>query len=440
MKNILKYTVVFCITFLSLCLLLFVTAKIPKSAILENLKESTNAFKTRFEINELVKRRDYTFTHPYADAMLLNIIMCTDTEEPVKSVLEAKYYSKYEDKHISYDFNNMIENNVSGNTEYLRYWHGQISILRPLLIFFNLSEIYIINNIIFWSLIIALIIILIKKKHISLLISFLIGLIMCAAPIIPLCLEYSAMFHIMLIVSIIIVLIESKTKNLGIIFFITGIITNYFDFLSTEIITVFVPIIFLLGIRYKEKRLHSLKEAILLSFKLSLLWLTGYSLMWVSKWILASIVLNINAMNLVKDHIFERLNGELLYISRYELPFKAMVRNLFTLYPLNIQKNVKKLIFIPITILIFELIFIKKKNIKKELWFPLIMLLIGLVPYLRYGILANHSYRHYFLTFRSQIITIMCLTIAIIYSIDKEILKKEIKIKGRKNGTNNINT
>ena len=260
MKNLLKYIVVFGITFLGLSLLLFVTAKIPKSAILENLKESTNAFKTRFEIDERVKRRDYTFTHPYADAMLLNIIMCTDSEEPVKSVLEAKYYSKHENGHISYDFNDMIENNVSGNVEYLRYWHGQISILRPLLIFFNLSEIYIINNIVFWSLTIALIIILIKKKHINLLVSLLIGLIMCAAPIIPLCLEYSATFNIMLIVSIIVILIESKTKNLGLIFFVTGIVTNYFDFLTTEIITAFVPIIFLLGIRYKEQRLNSLKE------------------------------------------------------------------------------------------------------------------------------------------------------------------------------------
>lgn len=429
MKNILKYIIIFCITFLSLCLLLFVTAKIPKSAILENLKESTNVFKTRFEIDERVKRRDYTFTHPYADAMLLNIIMCTDTDKPVQSVLEAKYYSKHENGYISYDFNDMIENNVNGNVEYLRYWHGQISILRPLLIFFNLSEIYIINNIVFWSLTIALIIILIKKKHINLLVSLLIGLIMCAAPIIPLCLEYSATFIITLIVSIIIVLIESKTKSLGIIFFVTGIITNYFDFLTTEIITAFVPIIFLLGIRHKEQRLNSLKEAILLSLKLSILWLTGYSLMWVSKWIIASIILNINAMDLVKDHILERLSGELLYISPNELPFKAISRNLFVLYPLNIQKNIKKLIIIPIAILIFELIFIKKKNIKKELWFSLIMLLIGLVPYLRYAILANHSYRHYFFTFRSQIITIMCLILAIIYSIDKEILKKEIKIK-----------
>ena len=151
--------------------------------------------------------------------------------------------------------------------------------------------------------------------------------------------------------------------------------------------------------------------------------------MWVSKWGLASIILNINAMDLVKDHIFERLNGKLLYISPTELPLKAMSRNLFVLYPLNIQKNIKKLIIIPIVILIFELIFIKKKNVKKELWFPLIMVLVGLVPYLRYAILANHSYRHYFFTFRSQIVTIMCLILAIIYSIDKEILKKRCRFR-----------
>ena len=43
-------------------------------------------------------------------------------------------------------------------------------------------------------------------------------------------------------------------------------------------------------------------------------------------------------MDLVKDHIFERLNGELTYISKYELPFKILsdssleVVNLYDVY------------------------------------------------------------------------------------------------------------
>ena len=132
MKNIFKYTIVFCTTLLILFLLLVITAQIPRSAIQENIKESTSAFGTRFEINELVKRRDYTFTHPYADAMLLNIMLCIDSESPVTSVLEAKYYypRKYE-RQIEYNFDEMVDNEVEGKVEYLRYWHGQMSILRP---------------------------------------------------------------------------------------------------------------------------------------------------------------------------------------------------------------------------------------------------------------------------------------------------------------------
>ena len=429
MKNIFKYTIVFCITLLILFLLLVITAKIPRSAIQENIKESTSAFGTRFEIKELVKRRDYTFTHPYADAMLLNIMLCVDSESPITSVLEAKYYYPREyERQIEYNFDEMVKNNVEGKIEYLRYWHGQMSILRPLLVFLNLSQIYIINNIVFWSLIILLTIILIKKKYIKLLISFLIGLIMCAAPIIPLCLEYSITFHIMLITTILVIYMEDRNKNLGILFFIVGIITNYFDFLTTEIITLFVPLIFMLEIRYKENRLKGFKDTIILVAKLSSLWLLGYCMMWISKWIVSSIVLNINAMNFVKDHILERTSGRVPYMTSQPLGIRAMVRNLFTLYPLNIQKDISKLTFIPIIIVVFEIIFIKKKNVKKELWFSLVLLLISIVPYIRYGIIANHSYKHYFFTFRSQVITIMSLILSISHSVDKNLLLKEIRV------------
>ena len=38
-----------------------------------------------------------------------------------------------------------------------------------------------------------------------------------------------------------------------------------------------------------------------------------------------------------------------------------------------------------------------------------LMLLLGLVPYVRYLLLSNHAYMHYFFTYRAQLVTVMVL-------------------------------
>ena len=214
MKAFMRYILIFFITLFILLSLLVVTAKIPRSAIQQNIKESTKIFKNNLEIYRLDYKRDYTYLHPYADAMLVNIIYCIDTNCPLEAVIEAKYHCRLFEKFISYNFEAMVEGEWEGNQEYLRYWHGQMAILRPLLVFFDLGQIYIINIIAFWILTIILIIILIKKKYINLLIGFLIAFIMCTIPIVPLCLEYSTTFYIMLLSTIIAIYIKDDNKKL----------------------------------------------------------------------------------------------------------------------------------------------------------------------------------------------------------------------------------
>lgn len=437
MKRIFKYILIYIIIVLLCVSFLTITSKISKTIIEENIKQSTKDFHTSDEVEQVVKRRDYTFKHPYADAMILNIIYCIDTEHPLSSAMEAKYYSerpekKEENKKISYDFEKMIENKEVGNTQYLRYWHGYIGIIRILLVFFNLGQIYIFNAIILSVLTIILIVLLIKNKSYALIISFITGLIMCAVNVVPFCLEYTWMFYIMLITSILAVFWKDNIKRLNTLFFITGILTCFFDFLTTEIITIIVPVLIVLILRVKEKKIKSFKQGIIFVIQSMALWGISYICMWITKWILASIILHINAFEYVISNATERINGEIYAVSAKALPWKAIERNLFTLYPLNTQKNIKKLLIIPICIFIFEVIFIRKKDLKK-LWLSGLLLLISIIPYVRYAILANHSYLHYFFTFRSQIITVMAITLAIFCSIDIEFWRKKI------NGINNTN-
>lgn len=433
-KYVMKYIGIFCIVLVILFLALVLTSCIPKRAIEENLQESVELFKQNRGVEQLLKRREYTYIHYYADSIILNIIYCIDSEKPVESCLWANYYETvYAD--INNDFIEVVEEQKEPTQQYLRYWHGSMTILRPLLIIFNIEQIYLLNGIALGILAIILLALLFKKSK-SLAFYYVIAMVMIAFPIVAFCLEYSWTFYIMLITSIIAVCIEKKSnKGINILFFITGMITCFFDFLTTEIITLFVPMLLVLIIRKKEGRLTSFKQGIKFMIQTGMLWLISYAGMWLAKWALSSIILKINAMDYVTEKAMNRVNGLQGIKSVEEMYIGAITRNWHTLYPINIIKKEADLWLIPIVFTIFIAIFTDWKNIKK-MWFPALLLIIALMPYARYLVLANHSYRHSIFTFRMQMITIIAICEAVKESLNYRLMFKNIafgkKSKGMK--------
>ncbi|MCI8637299.1 MAG: hypothetical protein HFJ36_05660 [Clostridia bacterium] len=428
MKKVLKYIAIFLLVLMISLGFLVATAKIPKKMIAENVKKSQRCFRTHDEIKKIRKDQEYTYLHIYADAILLNITYGLDEEYPLKSAVKAPYYLERENFQIKdtiyYDFDELVEQDLKPNTQYLRYWHGSVGILKILLIFMDLEEIYIFNATILIILLIVLLSLLFKKKAIALGISLIIGLTITASAFVPFCLEYTWTYYIMLISSILAVLWIDKQERLNKLFFITGIITCFLDFLSTEIITIVIPLLIVLVLKVKDKKIETAKEALKVIVKSLFLWGIAYVSMWFAKWIIASIVLKTNAFIYVGWRAQKRINGKILGIKANELWLHAIKRNILTLYPLNLQKNESKLLIIPIVIAIIEIIIIRKRNLKK-LWFPGVILLIGILPYARYTILSNHAYTHFFFTFRSQIVTIMAIILAMIYSVDIEFWKEK---------------
>lgn len=446
MRKAIKYIGIYFITLIICVIALVGTAKIPKTAIEQSIKESAEYYKKVDGIERIQRNREYTYLHYYADSMLLNIVYCIDTDNPLKSTMEAKYYEKiYAD--INDDFIEMVEGNKEANQEYLRYWHGSMAIIRPMLTVFNIEQIYILNTSVMFGLIIFLLYILIKE-HKSLAVAFVIGLIIIAIPFVPACLEYSWTFMVMLIVSILGIKIEKNKPNwLGALFLITGMLTCFLDFLSTEIVTLFIPVLFIMAIRNKEGRL-TLKNAFLFIIKMSILWGIGYIGMWLAKWCLASIVLGINSLEYVTEQAMYRMgmnsermgtniimnNLSKIYTSNR---LNVITKNIQCLYPIANFKRYTNIILISILAIfaIIELIIVDRKKIK-NMWFSIILFIIGIMPYIRYELLLQHSYAHRFFTFRNQIITIICLIMIIVdsYKARKNwIINLENKIKNKRN-------
>ena len=442
LKILSEYILIFITTVAILTLLLFVVGKIPRKYIEKNVKDSLDYFnKYEFQIDEQVKRRDYTIINPYADSMILNIIYSIDTNNALKSVMEARYYSEYgEEDYRNKDLNQMVENNIEPNQEYMRYWHGSIIFIKPLLIFLNLVQIQNLNAGILLIMELILIIMLLKRKQFALCIAYVLGLLATSFWIVPRSLEYTWCYMLMNIISIIAIILKDDDKKLNKLFFISGILICYFDFLTAETLTILVPMLMVLAIRFKENKEFSLKENFTFIIKSLFTWGIAYSLMWVSKWVLASIILGKSAIPYVFGKAQRRINGPLYNKSDDDMYKGVILRNILIMYPINIVKQVNKLILPAIVYFITQVLIIDYKNIKKRN-FAIILLVVAIIPYIRYLVLANHSYLHCFFTFRAQFATIMALTLILLLTTSKEklfsqVVPKKKKENGEKDGAN----
>lgn len=442
LKHTAKYLSIYIMVVLILFLMLVITSKIPRKAIYNNLKESADYYRELPGIRRKSAAKEYESIHYYADSMLLNIMYYINPDHPITSSMEAMFYQEKE-YDSNEDFVKVMDENVEANQQYIRYWHGSLSILTPLMIFMNIEQIYILSNVVFWVLMIILVYLL-WKKYKTLAIAFIIASIMIKIEIMPNCIEYLWTGLIMLITSILSILWEKKgSHKLYLLYFITGMVTCYLDFLTTETLTILIPMIIVLLIRYKDERVTNWKEGFKFVIISGLIWFIGYCLMWGAKWLLASIILNINALDYVKENALLRLNTNSDEMIKCDFP-TTFTKNFTNLYPLNkIIKNMSVMILLFIflaliylilkTISKFIIVLTKNDDTRpKERWIKILLFLIGTIPYVRYLFLLNHSYFHSFFTYRAQMPTIIAIIFIMIYSVDKRIRKKlseNIKLK-----------
>lgn len=417
-NKIIKYIVAFVIiTFVELGLLVAV-ALIPKSSIKDNVYESATYLTSNdvfYKINEYDKS---SVIDHYADSILMGIAYSYDENEPVNSVLKSGYYHQ-DTANENDNLLAAVQDNLEPNLEYSRYWHGSIVVVRPLLTIFNIKQLYI--NLIIVTLALLICQLLFLKKYINLkfTLAMLIAYIMVSVWYVPLSLEYVWTFLIMLIASIIGIMMYQKGKrDFSIFFFVLGSITAYFDFLTTETITLLIPLIILLGMLEKSGELNDFKTGFKTLFFSAIKWGAGYASAFIAKWTIASIILQKNCFADALSQAGYRIGGETADVSLLGKVFSAIARNLSSLFPFSFMGKAGYGVAI-LTIIAILIIYYLFKNTKRSCYFSNLMFLIAVIPYLRYIVLSNHSYIHYFFTYRAQVITILCLCLALMYGIKK---------------------
>lgn len=312
----------------------------------------------------------------------------------------------YESLIANRDYYNPIQASVSIN-QYPRYWHGYQVILRPLTVIFQVQELRYLGMLLFyllfaWS---AWLVAQKTKPVHGILYVFTIASSYLVA--VTTCFQYLTTFYV-LFLSLIVILTGYERKRavpswLMLCFFVTGMVENFFDFLTYPIITLGIPLVLLLWMRVRDEQ-ADFKNNFWFMFRASVSWGLGYALTWIAKWGISILVFGMKYFWRTMEVVKFRLEGS------EEVPLDRIG---------TIQKNLKAWLNVQdgglitwskVAVLIFLaallLVLWKKLKDRKTVLAYVPMLFVAAYPYIWYLIMSNHSQIHFWYTYRAQLVAL----------------------------------
>jgi hypothetical protein len=386
-------------------LLLSLVYCIPTSGRMQdNMTKSATFFKNEGDYPDLMSNYNSRLDNWTDIIMLLEASNEPKRPNPFVESLKSEHlhaFGKYPldiiiDKYLT------KENKLNyGTTEYARYWHGYLLTLKPLLFITDYGTIRSINSSIIAVLFSYLIYLFLDRKEF--IIPFLILFLFLNPVSIMLSLQFSTVTIITLVSVIVIKRYFIKIREfINYVFLLIGSLTGFFDFLTFPILSLGVPLLTWIILNEEE----DFKKKIVDILKLSFYWLLGYSVMWSSKWVLASLFTDYNVIVDAIEAAKERLSD--VYWDDHITLFDTLYRNLGVSF--------QPIWFLMVVGLFIRFLFHKKAFISKESINTLILcLVVGLFPFLWSAIVKNHTYSHCFFTFRIFGISVFAYSICICF-------------------------
>jgi hypothetical protein len=408
-----KTAAVAIITAFCCVLLLVITACIPTGMIQKQSEASAEYFSQREPFEVLIGDYINSIQDNYSDTVICDIIYCIDTKTPFKSVISAKYTQSAHEQ--AYDgYLAAVRGEEEINNEYGRYWHGTMVLLRPLLVFVPVQLIRVIFGVLITILQIAVICILVKRKHIAFSVIYGISVLLVEPWMFFTSFEYSTAFLVASAAALIILLLKGReSDDVTMPFFAAvGVVIFFMDFLTTENLTFTLPMMMLLLDRHPS---YSGKEGFISILKNGICWALGYAGMFFLKVVLLLVVAGKEVVASSVEEGFFRIGGEVRLGNSNLNPAAdpwtrfsgAIWHNLSALYPETLGELTPAFPVITTGIILavgFSLVYLLRDKIDWNLFIPLGI--VALIPYARFLALSNHSYVHFFITYRAQLVTI----------------------------------
>lgn len=429
-RTVKRYLIVYISLVIIFTVSLTIVCALPSGYIKTNIIKSVYLFEIEGDYPLVGGYQASYMLDNFTDSYMINIIYNIDSSKPLDAALRDVYYTKelpgITGTNRTQLLKSQIENNEPGNQNMLKYWNGFVVFIRPLLILFTYSDIRTILEIVFLFLFSTISILLYKKISIIATFAFASSMAFINFSIVPLSIQFSNIFAITFIFIIILLLIpDISIEKVTLLFFIAGASTCFVDLFSLPLFTFGLPAVVLMIIRRRQIPISSLKSDIIYLLFLGFSWMMGYALLWVSKWLLASIVFNDNVFLEGFNSILYRTSSVPSQLNNdTPLAIYAIASNLE--YLLGYSRPIYwLLVYIVPGLFLIVFIFWHKKI--RNLGSSLIFIFLASLPYLWYIVVANHSAVHVFITYRLQGVTIMAVFCAMYYAINIQNLIFDLK-------------
>ena len=394
MRNIVKYSKVFLLLIASYFVFGVLSSWLPDKSIKRHIAESAPMIAAEGLYPRLFNDMEQYRMDNFTDALMMNQIYNIDRKHPVKAAMKMIRSSE---QGRDWDQPGLLVRRVKGETleeqHYSRYWHGGSFLYRPFFMLMDWATLRFVLFIVSSILLLLLACAYYQKAGWLKTLALSTGFLLTYGVVTQFSLQFFPVLALTVIGSLLVIKGDAS-KGFELRFFIIGSLTCYFDLLTTPLLTLGIPLAIMLSLQSVEG--FSFKKGLMESIKLILLWGLGFALTFVTKWALASMIL-----------------GQNIFADAYEVSLYRMEADEFTRWD-AVVKNFEMLNWwivgiIAVVILVFNLIRSGKFSYKKMLLF----LIIALMPYVWYLILSNHSYLHWWFTFRLQAVTVVCLMLMV---------------------------
>lgn len=280
---------------------------------------------------------------------------------------------------------------------YPRYWHGYLVILKPLLLFFDVADIRMLNMFFLIAVVLCILDLMKKRGMSDYIIWFVVTLITLNPITIPLSFQFSTVTYIALLSSIAILKHNSWNYRKQIFLFLTiGIVTAYFDFFTFPLVGLYFPMIFLL---IKETEWKKAIKTVIVG---SIMWIIGYAGMWSGKWLVGSLLTG-------ENFFVDALSRAGHYAGAEDVTrIQIILKNIMVL----VKWPILFLAFFVISRLSIALLNGMKSKTLNWMW-GIPFFIIVLAPFSWYVVAGSHSYIHYWFTYRELSVAIFAFMVGL---------------------------
>lgn len=309
--SFIKYVAALCISIVIGILMLIAVYSLPVKNMKANVARSSEIFNYEGIYPQMVNGYQYMRLDNYTDSIMLGAAIYDGMEGTInKAVYNYHPDSAQLTPELALtNYANEVTVYEYFEVPYGRYWHGYLVPLKLLLLFFDYGDIRVLNFFMQNFLLFVVLKLLHNIRLLQYTPAFLITVFVINPLTAALSLQFSSVYYMMLLSVICLLWLvwkgKAEERRINFLFFMTGVMTAYMDFLTYPLVPCGILIALYLILNGDKVRMASVKTL----FQKALLWCFGYGGMWSGKWLAGSILMKGNMFADALNNVFLRTSA-----------------------------------------------------------------------------------------------------------------------------------